>query len=513
MKPTDLGLPSRYAEWRDGQDAAFDFLTTDEGSWKVCALPTGVGKSLLAVAYAKWLRQPCVILTSTKALQTQYVRDFGPSGLVQVKGMSNYPCRLWQESRPDTTVGCDLGPCLDGDTCDYKTVGCEYYDAIARARSAPIVITNYAFWFTAAAMGTQPIGPRPFVICDEAHAAIEELSRFVGVEFSGAEIKLEDKLQWGLDGWREYAKVQLPLIADALQKCQNLREIRLLRTMHKKLYKLTQIVDDSNWCMDAFESKAIKFEPLWARQYVDNYIKQGAQEVSLLSATIRPYHMDWFGVEKHSYLELSSPFPVDRRPIWWVPTVKMSRKTEEESWPRLMKRIDDLIESRLDRKGIIHTVSFSRAKQIYESSRWRGMMLLNQTANTQLVVDRFRATKDPCVLVSPSVDTGFDFPYAAAEYQIICKVPFPVPTDPLVAARSLADPLYHRKLAVTRLVQMAGRVMRAEDDAGETFIIDDSINFLMSHTKPYFPQWFREAYKRVGFVPPAPERLHAIRES
>ena len=509
MKPTDLGLPSKYAEWRKGQDRAFDFLTTDTGKTKVAALPTGVGKSLLAMAHAKWMRQPAVILTSTKALQSQYMRDFAGTGLVTVKGMSNYPCRLWQESRPDTTVGCDLGPCLEGESCDYRTVGCAYYDAVAMARNAPIVVTNYAFWFTAASMGTQPLGPRPLVICDEAHAAIEELSRFVGVEFAGSEIRLEDKLQWGLKNWQAYATAELPKIAAAIPQCRNLRELRLLRTMQSKLSKLHHITDHDNWCMDPFEARSIRFEPLWASKYVDPYIRQQAQELVLLSATVRPYHMDWFGISDYSFLELESPFPVDRRPVWWIPTIKVTRATEDAGWDRLIKRIDDIIESRMDRKGIIHTVSFARAKRIFETSRWKELMLLNQTANTNLVVDRFRATSKPCVLVSPSVDTGFDFPYAAAEWQIIAKVPFPVPTDPLVAARSLADPLYHRKLAVTRLVQMAGRVMRSEDDRGETFIVDDSVNFLMSHTKPYFPVWFREAFKRVGFIPPTPERLGA----
>lgn len=507
MKPADLGMPTRYAEWRDGQDKAFDFLSTEMGHTKVAALPTGVGKSLLAMAYAKWLRQPVVILTSTKALQTQYMRDFAEAGLVQVKGMSNYPCRLWRDIRPDTTVGCDLGPCVDGEACDYRTVGCDYYDSLAHARNQPIVVTNYAFWFTAAATGLQPIGPRPIVICDEAHAAIEELSRYVGVEFDAAEVKLEDKLSWGLDEWKSYAEKELPKIADILPRLHNLREIRLLRSMAQKLHKIKQIRDMDNWCMDRFESRHIKFEPLWARAYVSSYLRQSCNELVLLSATIRPYHMDWFGIEDYKFFECPSPFPVERRPIMWIPTVKLSRKTEDASWDRYINRIDNLIESRLDRKGIIHTVSFARAKKIFETSRWRDMMLLNQTVNTQMIVDQFRNREKPCVLVSPSVDTGFDFPYASAEYQIIGKVPFPVPTDPLVAARSLTDPLYHAKLAVTRLVQMTGRVMRAADDAGETFIVDDSINYLWSHSKPFFPMWWREAYKRVGFIPEAPPRL------
>lgn len=506
MRPSDLGL-GRYTDWRQGQGEAFNFLTTSMGNTKVAALPTGVGKSLLAMAYAKWLNQPTVILTSTKALQTQYMRDFEDSGLVTVKGMSNYPCRLWRDQRPDIVVGCDMGPCNDGTQCDYRTIGCDYYEAVTHARNSPIVVTNYAFWFTSAAMGVGSLGPRPFVICDEAHAAIEELSRYVGVEFESSELRLEDKLSWELGDWQEWASVEMPKIQNALPHARNLKELRLLRNMHHKLFKISKIRDMSNWCIDRFESKHIKFEPLWARAYVNDFLRQGGTELVLLSATIRPYHMDWFGVEEYKFFECPSPFPVERRPIYWLPTVKISRRTEDQNWDRYIRRIDNIIESRLDRKGIIHSVSFARAKRIYETSRWKDMMLLNQTANTQLVVDKFRQSRKPVVLVSPSVDTGFDFPYAAAEYQVVGKIPFPVPTDPLVAARSLTDPLYHQKLAVTRLVQMTGRVMRAEDDKGETFIVDDSINYLYQHVRPYFPMWWREAYKRVGFIPDPPEKL------
>ena len=87
------------------------------------------------------------------------------------------------------------------------------------------------------------------------------------------------------------------------------------------------------------------------------------------------------------------------------------------------------------------------------------------------------------------------------------KCPFPVPTDPLVQARSAKDEMYHRKVAVTRIVQMAGRVVRAEDDAGETFIIDDAIRWLITRTAPYFPRWFREAFAASKTVPPPPPAL------
>jgi len=503
LKPVELGL-SEYSEWRAGQDKAFEFLTGKQSDWKICALPTGVGKSLLAVSYAKFSQRPTVILTSTKALQSQYMKDFERHGLVQIRGMSNYPCRWWKDEGKD--YSCDLGPCLDDKSCDYKSIGCDYFDQLALARRSPVLVTNYAFWFTAARNPNRPVGDRPLVICDEAHAAMEELSRFVGIEFSNDEVRLGDKLTWEMGHWKEWATKQITVIRSALTQARTFHQLKTLKSMEQKVLKLSQI-PDTGWCIDMFEAKAVKFQPIWARDYVTQYLRQGAQETVLLSATIRPYHMDWFGVSDFSFFEVESPFPVERRPIHWIPTLRMSRSTEEAGFPRLMKRIDDLIASRPGRKGIIHTVSFSRAKKIVEMSQHSGIMMLNASANTGTVVEQFKRESKPVVLVSPSIDTGFDFPYRSADWQIIAKVPFPVPTDPLVAARSLDDDNYHAKVAVSRLVQMTGRVMRAEDDMGETFILDDNVGYLVSHFKPYFPRWWREAFKRTGFIPPAPDVL------
>jgi Rad3-related DNA helicase len=245
-----------------------------------------------------------------------------------------------------------------------------------------------------------------------------------------------------------------------------------------------------------FENKHVKFEPVWAKDYVPRYLIQGARELVLLSATLRPHHMDLFGFDEFGFYETDSPFPVENRPIIWVPTARVTRKTEEDAFPKLVARCDEIVAARPNQKGLIHTVSFSRAKRLVEESSFSDIMMINTSRDTNMVVEQFRSSSAPRVLVSPSVDTGFDFPYSMAEYQIILKCPFPVPTDPLVAARSMHDPMYHRKVAVTRLVQMAGRIVRAEDDAGDTYVLDNAIHWLMSKTAPYFPRWFRAAFRR-----------------
>jgi ATP-dependent DNA helicase DinG len=89
--------------------------------------------------------------------------------------------------------------------------------------------------------------------------------------------------------------------------------------------------------------------------------------------------------------------------------------------------IDRILDARGDRKGIIHTTSFERARYLQQYSRHSGRLLLNESRNTRDVVSAFKSTQRPMVLVSPSVTTGYDFPYAECEFQVIGKVPYPGP--------------------------------------------------------------------------------------
>lgn len=119
------------------------------------------------------------------------------------------------------------------------------------------------------------------------------------------------------------------------------------------------------------------------------------------------------------------------------------------------------------------------------------------------MVEQFRQSAPPKVLVSPAIHTGYDFPYDAARYQVIGKMPFPDNRDPITAARSKADPEYMLWAAITQLVQMTGRVVRAEDDCGETFIVDDTVAspWILKANRKFFPGWWLDGYRSQSLIP------------
>src|SRR3989304_4157002 len=72
------------------------------------SIPTGSGKSLSGLLLSKLSEARTVILTATKGLSNQYLRDARDLGGVEGKGQNNFSCRL-VNGRP-----ADEGPCHDG---------------------------------------------------------------------------------------------------------------------------------------------------------------------------------------------------------------------------------------------------------------------------------------------------------------------------------------------------------------------------------------------------------------
>ena len=97
----------------------------------IACAPTGIGKSHVAVAFARW-HGSSTLITAQKVLQDQYMRDFG--FLAVAKGKSNYPCIALCESAGvdhtneivlDKSATCGHGACTwryDGEIkhCRYK---------------------------------------------------------------------------------------------------------------------------------------------------------------------------------------------------------------------------------------------------------------------------------------------------------------------------------------------------------------------------------------------------------
>jgi ATP-dependent DNA helicase DinG len=129
--------------------------------------------------------------------------------------------------------------------------------------------------------------------------------------------------------------------------------------------------------------------------------------------------------------------------------------------------------------------SYAQMREIHE--RLTGMLpfplLLQGSAPRTALLERFRATKGAVLLATASFWQGVDVPGAQLSCVIIDRLPFAVPTDPIVAARvrALADDgqnafaEYQVPKAVLSLKQGFGRLIRSRSDRGVLSILDNRI--------------------------------------
>lgn len=511
--PAAFGAPERYDAWRHGQDAAFGRLLTGQRKFSVLALPPGVGKSLVAVTYPIFTKMRAVVLTSTKGLQDQYQADFAGSGMVDVRGMNNYPCLMMPG------LACDDGPCRDGEACWKAAKGCYYFDAVARARASQLVVTNYAFWMTQRRVQGGGLGKVDLLVCDEAHELPAEITGFLEVkaEQGGREdtgLRLpRDCSELDIDQWRRWAGLEAVRLKLRLPDTPHGEKSRRLKDVVQGLERLAG--STGIWIAKPI-ARGWSFEPLWPTSYAGPWLWDDVGKVVLASATVRPQTLKQLGLcgADYDWIECVSPFPVASRPIVHIPTTRMNYKTEASNLALMVSRLDQIVSGRLDRKGIIHTVSYDRAKYILGRSGYSGIMMTHgqDSQDTRRVVEMFKRASSPAILVSPSVHTGWDFPHDAARYQVVVKVPFPDQRDPIVAARAKDDPDYPAYHALTKLQQMVGRPMRAVDDWAETFVLDDTIlpmlvagnGWPFGKHREFCARWFLDAFRSSQTIPSPP---------
>ena len=129
--------------------------------------------------------------------------------------------------------------------------------------------------------------------------------------------------------------------------------------------------------------------------------------------------------------------------------------------------------------------SYVQMREVYErvSCKVAFPLLLQGTAPRSILLERFRSTPNAVLFATSSFWQGVDVPGAQLSCVIIDKLPFAVPSDPVVAARvrALQDDgrnafaEYQIPEAVLALKQGFGRLIRSKTDRGILAILDSRI--------------------------------------
>lgn len=496
--PADFNLPPKFKQWRPSQKEGVEEVILADHPTIVLCQPTGSGKSAVPVMIQKMTQEKLVILTATKSLQDQYTDDFARCGMADMRGLSNYKCfsgdaKPWWTCENGAEEGCNL----------YLTNQCQYSAAKTKFAQSDLGVTNYQFWMHSRRSSPESLGDVRTLVLDECHEAFDQVSKFLEVRIRWDEAPLPNKLpnftgakkKGGLflEKWQTWATEARAEVKRHLASFdeQDLVEKKRAREMEQKLWRICTMTE-GDWVWEP-DPKGVTFECIWPGKYTKSVLFSGVQRVVLISGTVRPYTLKLLGIGKKDYKfkEWPKVFPLNRMPFIHIPTLKMTYGTDQDELQAMVARVDEIIEGRLDRKGLVHTKSYTRALFLQKHSRFGRRMLLNDSRSTRDIADRFRKSKPPSILVSPSYSTGWDFPYSQLEYQIIVKVPFDVTTTQLAKQRK-KDKKFMLYSVMQELIQMRGRGMRAEDDRCENFIIDDQCQWVVpvGIRSGMSPNWF-----------------------
>ena len=469
------------------------------------------GKSVTCVSSAILEAKRAIYLTSSKGLQTQLHDDFSECGMIDMRGRQNYQCIKGNIS------------CSEGRILECRDAGCPYNASRNEFIDANLASTNYAYYLSSV-IHSEGVGDCGMLILDEAHAAVQELCNAIEIRLDHNRSnyiynQLSSRPPHGgkISEWRTWAKFLLPKAQRFLKDLKQGGPNKQLSQVDQFVLTISRIASVSeDWILDESNEVETLISPLWPTAYASTYLFRDIPRIILASATLVPKTLSLLGIEEKDSVFLSQDhtFSPDRCPLYLFGACRVDYKMSPGQWQETMARIDNMIIGRrLDRKGIIHTTSYDYQSRILRDSEHSGIMIAPKSAReTQAAIEEFRDSPSPRILVSPSITTGYDFPYDQCEYQILLKIPFIDSRSPVMKARSEADKEYLPYLVAQTLVQTCGRPMRAPDDRCENFLMDQHADWFLSKNpkKGYrhlVPSWFVRQIRYCDGPPQPPPPL------
>jgi len=532
-------FPIRYIP-KDYQITALDFLKTSIMTGKkymLLNLPTGLGKSFISVGmFANWYRNfvnPSAkfdILTNSKILQQQYLRDF--DFINNYKGRSNYYCEKYDTDCGNGKELCRIlkSPCTS----------CPYDSARNKWLSGDIGLTNFHLFNTLSLYQTDLLKRRDgnVLIIDESHDFESVFSDFLSTKISAKTLKkcgfvLKDienidskfisKIK-SLDKYLEYLEKKLiPQLKSKKEQfetemttCSAKKKIELgnyIQNLEGKLLSFEHLFksyknNPENIVLDILTNKNDKMysgielvtQHVWVYEFIHEYVWKHYDHIIFMSASILDKKMFSFinGLEDDltSYYEISTPFKANNRKIYYLKVGKMNWSLKEETFQKQLPWIKKILAKYKDNKGIIHTTN-------YEITEWLKTNILDErllfhdTDDRNDILEKHLTSTNPTVLVSPSMMSGIDLKDDLARFQILLKIPYPNISSNKIKARQKTNSNWYTWKTVVDTLQTYGRAVRSDTDYADMYILDSNFSDLLKYNSHVIPEYMINAIKQL----------------
>jgi ATP-dependent DNA helicase DinG len=189
------------------------------------------------------------------------------------------------------------------------------------------------------------------------------------------------------------------------------------------------------------------------------------------------------GAEHARDLVLPSHFDYQSQALFYVPPDLPDPRTPQFA-PKASDRIRQLLEITRGRAFVLFT-SYAQMRDVYQRllGEVEFPMLLQGDAPKSALLEEFRATPNCVLFATSSFWQGVDVQGEQLSCVIIDRLPFAVPSDPVVAARVRAIDAgggnaffqYQVPAAVITLKQGFGRLIRSLHDRGLLALLDNRI--------------------------------------
>lgn len=475
----------------------------------ILSAPTGIGKSVIAMTLANHL-ETAYILTSQKVLQDQYAKDFN---IPKIKGKYNYFCAR------DSRLKCDFGMCIKKkQTCK----DCPYRLAWDEAYNSPISVFNYTFFFNSCrAQSYKRV--RNLLVLDETHGNEESIIDFFSVALSkedflkfqlgksfmsfphvseGQEEKIkwlfEDVLPSFLEKFEREKALFVQMEREEYGFREQSRKCKYLDTIVCMINRFREEFEKENpIVIDQKEDKSIEFKLLFGKSAAQSCLYDYGKKTLSMSATIfsKEIHCRNMGIDPDDaiFVQCPSMFPKENRPIYFLNIGSLAYDKKEKSKPKIAKSVEELLNSHMGQRGIIHTVNYDLADYLSNHLDSKRLICPKGKNRDETIKYFFESTTDDLVLISPSLQEGIDLVDEFSRFFILVKTPYPSLMDPWIKARMAADPDWYTIATITSIVQSSGRSVRSKDDYAIGYILDSSFAYFFHKNQKLFPKWWKEA--------------------